>query len=142
MAPSRSQPFKSRPGNLLEVPTKRPFSSTITNTSSNVQTITTSSSVSDLNSRYLLPTALEPQPFERPLTSGSLPATPQFRKNMKDFTGFDTTEDEFESLPLAVRRKVCCVPFSLYIYRCHGLSRNEGTMERPTYIHIYKQDGQ
>lgn len=26
---------------------------------------------------------------------------------MKNFTGFETTEDEFDSLPLAVRRKVC-----------------------------------
>ncbi|EHL02395.1 hypothetical protein M7I_1468 [Glarea lozoyensis 74030] len=109
MAPSRSHPVKSGSGSHFELSAKKSLSSLITSTSTNYHTLTTSSSASDLNAGFLLPTALEPQPFERPLSSGSLPATPRFRrnrKNMKDFTGFDTTEDEFEALPLAVRRKV------------------------------------
>lgn len=30
---------------------------------------------------------------------------------MKEFTGFETTEAEFDALPLAVRRKVCDTVF-------------------------------
>jgi hypothetical protein len=117
MAPSRSQPVKNGAGNRLAIPSKKKsLASITTTTTNNGHTLTTSSSTSDLNSGYLLPTALVPHPFERPMSSGSLPATPRFRKyrkNMKDFTGFDTTEDEFETLPLAVRRKVCFVPFAI-----------------------------
>lgn len=117
MAPSRSQPFKSASGRRFEVLARKRFSSTTAvnnNTTAsqvNVHAITLSSSASDLYSGYLLPTALEPQPIRRPQSSGSALPTVPYRKNMKDFTGFDTSEAEFEALPLAVRRKVCVVRF-------------------------------
>ena len=127
MAPSRSQPFKTKPkpnsnsGTRLEVPSRRPFyapsSSTSTgktcttvdrNSIPSRSIISATSSTSDLHSAYLTPTILEAQTIGRPSSSPSLPPTKiKTRKNMKDFTGFDTTEDEFENLPLAVRRKVC-----------------------------------
>ncbi len=53
----------------------------------------------------LSPRTLYAQCFDRPLSSRSLPSG-RFRKNMKDITGFGTTEEEFEALPIAVRRKV------------------------------------
>lgn len=54
----------------------------------------------------LFPSVLEPLTLgERPHSAHSLP-TPRYRKNVKEMTGFLTTEEEFEALPIAVRRKV------------------------------------
>jgi hypothetical protein len=70
---------------------------------------TVSSSTSDLsnidNSEPLSPRILYAQSFYRPQSSRSL-SSKRFRKNMKEMTGFRTTEEEFEALPIAVRRKV------------------------------------
>lgn len=78
----------------------------------------TSSSKTELNTNLELefelessespvsPRALYAQSFDRPGSSQSLPNTRRFRKNMKEMTGFGTTEEEFEALPIAVRRKV------------------------------------
>jgi hypothetical protein len=70
---------------------------------------TLSSSTSDLNNinnaEPLSPRILYAQSFDRPQSSRSLPSN-RFRKNMKEMTGFGTTEEEFEALPIAVRRKV------------------------------------
>lgn len=74
-----------------------------------------SSSTSDLNSSTYSPRALYASTFDRPHSSGSAPAgssLPQ-RIGMKNMTGFITTEDEFEALPIAVRRKVCYEFFSV-----------------------------
>ncbi len=73
---------------------------------------TLSSSTSDLNSfnntsEPLSPRLLYAQSFDRPSSARSLPSSKRFRKNMKEMTGFGTTEEEFEALPIAVRRKVC-----------------------------------
>jgi hypothetical protein len=54
----------------------------------------------------LSPRTLYAQTFDRPLSSRSLPSGRFARKNMKEMTGFGTTEEEFEALPIAVRRKV------------------------------------
>lgn len=51
------------------------------------------------------PRALYAASFDRPVSSRSMPNT-RYRKNMKEMTGFTTTEEEFDALPLAVRRKV------------------------------------
>jgi hypothetical protein len=78
---------------------------------------TLSSSTSDLNSAAALsPRTLYAQSFDRPTSSSSLPPG-RFRKNMKDITGFTTTEDEFDALPIAVRRKVCHNNFSFTVLR-------------------------
>ncbi|KAK2624456.1 hypothetical protein QTJ16_006406 [Diplocarpon rosae] len=52
----------------------------------------------------LSPRTLYAQSFDRPKTSSGPTAGP-VRKNLKEMTGFGTTEEEFEALPLAVRRK-------------------------------------
>jgi hypothetical protein len=72
---------------------------------------TLSSSTSDLNNLInlnepLSPRTLYAQSFDRPSSARSLPSSKRFRKNMKEMTGFGTTEEEFEALPIAVRRKV------------------------------------
>jgi hypothetical protein len=72
---------------------------------------TLSSSTSDLKnlinlSEPLSPRTLYAQSFDRPSSARSLPSSKRFRKNMKEMTGFGTTEEEFEALPIAVRRKV------------------------------------
>jgi hypothetical protein len=72
---------------------------------------TLSSSTSDLSNLIninepLSPRTLYAQSFDRPLSVRSLPSSKRFRKNMKEMTGFGTTEEEFEALPIAVRRKV------------------------------------
>jgi hypothetical protein len=70
-----------------------------------------SSSTSNLNfdpnsTTPLSPRTLYAQTFDRPSSSRSLPSGRFARKNMKEMTGFGTTEEEFEALPIAVRRKV------------------------------------
>ena len=60
----------------------------------------------DIAESPLSPRTLYAQSFDRPGSSQSLPSTRRFRKNMKEMTGFGTTEEEFEALPIAVRRKV------------------------------------
>jgi hypothetical protein len=72
---------------------------------------TLSSSTSDLSnfndlSEPLSPRILYAQSFDRPSSARSLPSSNRYRKNMKEMTGFGTTEEEFEALPIAVRRKV------------------------------------
>jgi hypothetical protein len=72
---------------------------------------TLSSSTSDLSnfndlSEPLSPRTLYAQSFHRPSSARSLPSSNRYRKNMKEMTGFGTTEEEFEALPIAVRRKV------------------------------------
>jgi hypothetical protein len=65
---------------------------------------------SDLDLDALLsPRTLYAQTFDRPKTSQSLPtaAAGHLRKNTKDMSTFLTTEEEFDALPIAVRRKVC-----------------------------------
>ncbi|KAG0647928.1 hypothetical protein D0Z07_5628 [Hyphodiscus hymeniophilus] len=75
-----------------------------------------SSSTSDLHStsdtplspRTLYAQSFDQRPsftFDRPHSSQSLPSAGRFRKNMKNMTGFGTTDEEFEALPVAVRRK-------------------------------------
>ncbi|KAG4425523.1 hypothetical protein IFR04_001442 [Cadophora malorum] len=59
----------------------------------------------DIAESPLSPRTLYAQSFDRPGSSQSLPSTRRFRKNMKEMTGFGTTEEEFEALPIAVRRK-------------------------------------
>ncbi|KAL3417686.1 mucin [Phlyctema vagabunda] len=97
MAPQHSFSGSSN----LQIPLSSPsvYSSSLSTTYSN--------STSDLSSAYS-PRALYADTFTgRPHSSGSTPIepTPKFRKSMKDITGYATTEDEFEQLPLAVRRK-------------------------------------
>ena len=59
--------------------------------------------------------------FDRPHSSQSLPSAGRFRKNMKDITGFGTTDEEFEALPIAVRRKVCSLfKFTTFHFVCWG----------------------
>jgi hypothetical protein len=77
-----------------------------------------SSSTSDLNTppSPLSARALYAESFDRPISSRSLP-TNRYRKNMKEITGFTTTEEEFDALPIAVRRKVrasSIAPFLLH----------------------------
>jgi len=61
----------------------------------------------DDDEECLSPRKLYAQSFDRPKSAQSLPTGP-IRKNMKaiTMTGFGTTEEEFEALPIAVRRKV------------------------------------
>ncbi|CZT45475.1 uncharacterized protein RSE6_05789 [Rhynchosporium secalis] len=54
----------------------------------------------------LSPRILYAQSIGCPGSSRSLPHTQRFRKNMKEMTGFGTTEEEFDALPLVLRRKV------------------------------------
>jgi hypothetical protein len=77
----------------------------------NFYSSTSLSSTSNLNfdpnsTTPLSPRTLYAQTFDRPLSSRSLPSGRFARKNMKEMTGFGTTEEEFEALPIAVRRKV------------------------------------
>jgi len=75
---------------------------TLTSTPSTVDDLTTSS-----------PRTLYAQTFERPNSSRSVPPAPKptppkpsYRKNMSTFAGFQTTEEEFDALPLVMQRKV------------------------------------
>ncbi|KAK6583950.1 hypothetical protein PZA11_003680 [Diplocarpon coronariae] len=54
--------------------------------------------------RPLSPRTLYAQSFDRPKTSKTRSTRP-VRKNLKEMTGCETAEEEFENLPLAVRRK-------------------------------------
>jgi hypothetical protein len=67
---------------------------------------TASSPISPPPSPLTSPRALYADSFDRPTSSRSLPSVHRYRKNVKEMTGFTTTEEEFEALPLAVRRKV------------------------------------
>lgn len=76
---------------------------------------TFSSSTSDLDLHFnnschspsVFPRSLYGQSFDdRPTSSRSVPSAGRFRKNMKDITGYGPTEEEFDALPIAVRRKV------------------------------------
>lgn len=74
-------------------------------------TTTTLASDLEFDSSTLSPRHLYAQSFDRTQSSLSLqlpPTTRIHRKNMKDMTGYLTTEEEFEALPIAVRKKVCC----------------------------------
>src|SRR5687768_16968879 len=65
----------------------------------------------DLNNS-LSPRTLYAQTFERPDSSRSFPPRsqpaprPSYRKDMSTFRGFQTTEEEFDALPLVMQRKV------------------------------------
>lgn len=52
------------------------------------------------------PRALYAESFDRPTSSHSTLSSTRYRKNMKEMTGWTTTEEEFDALPMAVRRKV------------------------------------
>lgn len=75
-----------------------------------------SSSTSDLDLDLQLSSCHPPAVFsrslygqsfdDRPTSSRSVPSAGRFRKNMKDITGYGPTEEEFDALPIAVRRKV------------------------------------
>lgn len=60
-----------------------------------------SKSTSDLHSA-LFP----PRPYSGSQSLPPVQAVRRYRKNLHEMTGFMTTEDEFEALPIAVRRKV------------------------------------
>lgn len=116
LQPSSSRSISST--SRLEIPTMADHTSSSSSTLAPIYTSVTSTSKSDLNTNPELdfdldltespisPRALYAQSFERPGSSQSLPSTRRFRKNMKEMTGFGTTEEEFEALPIAVRKKV------------------------------------
>lgn len=83
-------------------------SNTFSCSTSHLSTIL-SSSTSDLddseNSAACSPRTLYARSFDRPASARSLPSG-KFRKNMKEMTGFGTTEEDFEALPIAIQRKV------------------------------------
>ena len=58
--------------------------------------------------------------FDRPYSAQTLPSARRFRKNMKNIIGFGTTDEEFEALPIAVRRKVR-PPSTCYIITSQAL---------------------
>ncbi|KAH8591975.1 hypothetical protein B0O99DRAFT_630823 [Bisporella sp. PMI_857] len=95
MAPSRAVPSR------LQIPStsmdEAYYSSTTLNTTSS----------EEFNAGILSPRTLYAQSFDRPNSSQSLPSgrRPSYKKNMSAFAGFGTTEQEFDTLPLAVRRK-------------------------------------
>ncbi|KUJ08526.1 uncharacterized protein LY89DRAFT_332632 [Mollisia scopiformis] len=113
MAPLRS----SRSISSLQVPqmpehalpSMAPFysSDTLSCSTTHLSTIL-SSSTSELedseNSAVLSPRTLYALSFDRPASARSLPSG-RFRKNMKEITGFGTTEEDFEALPIAIQRK-------------------------------------
>ncbi|KAF4628287.1 hypothetical protein G7Y89_g9863 [Cudoniella acicularis] len=115
MAPSRSN-NNTISSARLDIPTLSPLYSSII----------FSSSTSDLDSS-LLPRDLYAQAIDRPSSSRSLPPS-QYRKNMKDLTGFDTTEDEFEALPLAYFSTLERLRFA---ERANSLALNELPIQRP-----------
>ncbi|KAL2070577.1 hypothetical protein VTL71DRAFT_13603 [Oculimacula yallundae] len=119
-----SRTFSSR----LEVPTMSEHATSLLSSSSSSSTLVprykssaASISSSDLSTdlEVEVDTELEPdtteppqtprtlyaQSFDRPGSSQSLPSTRRFRKNMKEMTGFVTTEEEFDELPIVLRRK-------------------------------------
>ncbi|CAG8977060.1 hypothetical protein HYALB_00005768 [Hymenoscyphus albidus] len=104
MAPSRSHPYKANSCSSPNAFRKNDCSTRKPNSSRTL--ISSSSSASGLQCTDLLrPAKLEALPLpNRPYSSATVPSN-KLRKNMKDLTGFHTTEDEFEALPLAVRRK-------------------------------------
>lgn len=73
----------------------------------------TSTSDDDFNdsNNSASPRTLYAQTFTRPNSSRSLPPAshpapkPSYRKDMSTFTGFQTTEEEFDALPLVMQRK-------------------------------------
>lgn len=100
-------PSKTNMPSTLQVPSLLPFYSfpSLSSSASDLN----SSSDTPLPSRALYAQSFDhnrPFTFDRPHSSQSLPSTGPFRKNMKDITGFGTTYEEFEALPIAVRRKV------------------------------------
>ncbi|KAF8864347.1 hypothetical protein BDZ45DRAFT_35037 [Acephala macrosclerotiorum] len=66
------------------------------------------SSTTDLddteNTAALSPRTLYALSFDRPASARSLPSG-KFKKNMKEMTGFGTTEEDFDALPTAIQRK-------------------------------------
>lgn len=103
--------LKSSRMQTLQVPSismDRPHSHSCSSATSSLNNFNSNlNSDSDVTSAECFsPRSLYAHSFDRPRSSRSLPGG-RFRKNMKDITGFTTTEDEFEALPIAVRRKVC-----------------------------------
>ncbi|RDL38308.1 Uncharacterized protein BP5553_02648 [Venustampulla echinocandica] len=127
MAPSRSQHR-----NRLEVPSSKPryFSKSKSKTKLQSSSLCVSSSTTDLPS-LILPRSLDCQTSDRPLSSPSLPRS-QFDTNMSEFTGFDCTEDDFEALPLAIRRKYFSTLERLRLAeRANSLALDELPIQRP-----------
>ncbi len=73
-------------------------------------------------------------PYSRSSTRSGRP----LHKNMRDMIGA-TTEDEFDALPITVRRKVRSVclwdPLSIYYSGRHALHAFTGWLETPNKIH-------
>lgn len=107
-------PSKANTPSRLQVPSLLPFYSSPTLSSSTSELH--SSSDTPLSPRALYAQSFDHNrtfTFDRPHSSQSLPSAGRFRKNMKDITGFGTTDEEFEALPIAVRRKVRALLFKL-----------------------------
>lgn len=97
MAPLQHEGMTGIRSLSLQVPSMDPFYSSSTFSISTTSDINSAGSFS--------PRTLYAHSFDRPQSSRSLPSG-RYRKNMKDITGFTTTQEDFEALPLAVRRKV------------------------------------
>ena len=81
--------------------------------------------------------------FHRPDSSATMPPRTYKKKNMGEFTGFGiTTEEEFEALPIAVRRKVCVGEFFAYslFHRKERASRTLSLM-RSLYSPCWRHAG-
>lgn len=75
-----------------------------------LSTIPSTSDIDDSeHSEDLSPRTLYAHSFDRPGSARSLPSG-KFRKNMKEMTGFGTTEEDFDALPIAIQRKVRLFP--------------------------------
>lgn len=90
----------------------------------------------DTTESPLSPRALYAQSFDRPGSSQSLPNTRRFRKNMKEMTGFGTTEEEFEALPIAVRRKVRVVKPLSFLYLSSLCCKRASHRPYPSAINV------
>jgi len=76
------------------------------------------------------PRTLYAQTFELPKSSRSMPPAPKptprpsYHKNMMTFTGYQTTEEEFDTLPLVMQRKVSLITLDsanlLLFFPCGG----------------------
>lgn len=110
MAPLQPSSSRSVSTSRLEVPTMTEPASSELSPLYTLPAASSSTSNLDLDPispiSPISPRTLYAQSFDRPESSHSHPSTRRFRKNVKEMTGFGTTEEEFEALPIAVRRKV------------------------------------
>jgi hypothetical protein len=99
--------------------TNDPFSSSTTLSSS---TSAPQISQTDKSHALLSPRTLYAQSFHRPSSSQGITAG-RYRKDMREMTGYGPTEDEYDALPIAVRRKVRSQsPPFCFISPPHGLA--------------------